>query len=492
MPSCSLEQPLAPLHGLLGGAFSPPRRRDTPVRLREGRSICALFHAVARRLLIGLVVILCGLLASAPAHAIPSFAEQTGLTCAACHEGFPQLNDFGRAFKLNGYVLGGSLPSWKSFSGSVEVGFTHLNSGIEGGLAPGYPDNNAVAMQQFSPFYGGAIYAPIGLGAFVQYTYDGIGHVWHWDNTDVRLARTVHFLGNDLILGATANNAPTVSDPWNTLFSWGYPFITSGFGFGLGNFAPYIASLAQGVWGGGIYFDYADWVYGELDLYRSLSNNQSSILNGGTATGISFPDASVYGRLALHHTFGKNSFEVGMFGLSASPYPTGPVRGFGTDRINDIGADAMYQWISGKHAVTFNAAYTHEQNDWYASSNPNLPNGALVSNSGDFADYFNANLQYLWNNEVGGIVGYFYNSGSADAALYGTNNGKPNTRGYSIEADYYPFSNGGPKFFPWVNLKLFAIETFYTEFDGAAKNFDGQGRNARDNDTLFVGLWLAF
>jgi len=48
-----------------------------------------------------------GLLAAlaAPARAIPSFARQTKLPCSACHTQFPELNAFGRVFKLNGYTL---------------------------------------------------------------------------------------------------------------------------------------------------------------------------------------------------------------------------------------------------------------------------------------------------------------------------------------------------------------------------------------------------
>jgi hypothetical protein len=432
------------------------------------------------------------LLDPAPAHAIPAFARQTGLVCSACHEGFPQLNDFGRMFKLNGYVLGGSYPGIKNLSAMVQFGFTHFNEGVPGGAAPGFSDNNVTALQQISGFYGGAIYAPLGLGAFVQYTYDGVGHVWDWDNTDIRLAQTANVLGKDLVVGLTLNNSPSVADLWNTLPAWGYPFIDSAVGFGTGNFAPYMATLAQAVWGGGPYFDYAGWIYGELDIYRTLSNGQSNALNGGEATGISSPGVIAYGRLALHHTFGNNSFELGVFGLTASPEPMGPIRGFGTDHINNVGLDAMYQWISGVNAVTVNAAYTHEQDSWYASSSPYLPNGALVDNSGDFADYFNANVQYLWNQKIGAVAGYFYNSGSADATLYGTNNGKPNTKGYSLELDYYPFNNGGPKFFPWMNAKLFLSETFYTMFNGSANNYDGSGRNARDNNTFFVGAWFVF
>src|SRR5450432_4511260 len=40
-----------------------------------------------------------------PSWAVPSFARQTGMTCAACHTVFPELTPFGREFKLNGYVL---------------------------------------------------------------------------------------------------------------------------------------------------------------------------------------------------------------------------------------------------------------------------------------------------------------------------------------------------------------------------------------------------
>ncbi|HXQ20342.1 MAG TPA: hypothetical protein VN812_01625, partial [Candidatus Acidoferrales bacterium] len=39
-----------------------------------------------------------------PAHAVPSFARQTGLACSSCHTTFPELNAFGRAFKMHGYT----------------------------------------------------------------------------------------------------------------------------------------------------------------------------------------------------------------------------------------------------------------------------------------------------------------------------------------------------------------------------------------------------
>jgi hypothetical protein len=45
------------------------------------------------------------LLAPISAQAIPAFARKYQLRCTACHEAWPALNDFGRAFRDNGYQL---------------------------------------------------------------------------------------------------------------------------------------------------------------------------------------------------------------------------------------------------------------------------------------------------------------------------------------------------------------------------------------------------
>src|SRR5690349_11287508 len=44
------------------------------------------------------------LLRPAPAaHGIPAFARKYQTSCATCHNNFPELNDFGEAFKKNGF-----------------------------------------------------------------------------------------------------------------------------------------------------------------------------------------------------------------------------------------------------------------------------------------------------------------------------------------------------------------------------------------------------
>jgi len=82
------------------------------------------------------------LFAPPTAYAVPSFARQTGMACSACHTVFPELNSFGREFKLNGYTFtgmqqiqqlgdetGGGLKISETppLSAMLVIGGTHLN-----------------------------------------------------------------------------------------------------------------------------------------------------------------------------------------------------------------------------------------------------------------------------------------------------------------------------------------------------------------------------
>ena len=49
------------------------------------------------------VIAIAGLVWSAAAQAVPSFARKHELNCSACHTAYPQLNATGREFKENGY-----------------------------------------------------------------------------------------------------------------------------------------------------------------------------------------------------------------------------------------------------------------------------------------------------------------------------------------------------------------------------------------------------
>jgi hypothetical protein len=45
---------------------------------------------------------------------------------------------------------------------------------------------------------------------------------------------------------------------------------------------------------------------------------------------------------------------------------------------------------------------------------------------------------------------------------------------------------------PIQYLRVGAQYTAYIRFNGASTNYDGFGRNARDNNSLFLYTWLAY
>ena len=104
-----------------------------------------------------------------------------------------------------------------------------------------------------------------------------------------------------------------------------------------------------------------------------------------------------------------------------------------------------------------------------------------------------AKATYYYDQTYGVTAAYFNLNGTPDPLLFsGSATASPNSSGWIGELDYIPFSHGGPGFWPWLNMKLGVQYIYYDKFDGGRTNFDGAGRNVRDNNTLFLFAWLAF
>src|SRR5438876_3952644 len=77
-------------------------------------------------------------LGASEARAVPSFARQTGMACDACHTGgfFPELNNFGRMFKMNGYLWSAheqqSYEPIPPLAAAQEWSYTHTNKAQPG------------------------------------------------------------------------------------------------------------------------------------------------------------------------------------------------------------------------------------------------------------------------------------------------------------------------------------------------------------------------
>ncbi len=215
---------------------------------------------------------------SEPAHALPSFARQTGQPCGTCHTDFPFLTPYGRLFKLNGYTTGGGKFRTTIFPTqddrrSALADYAKKTEGGNGATLNGQPDTSNIWVPPISMmaiggytqtqaaqptcggpyhckdnfvwapvsfFYGGAITEHIGAFAQVSYTGPPFGQQninppidpytqmqWFMDNTDVRYANTATLGNLDIIYGITANNNPSVQDPWNTTPAWKWPQASS-------------------------------------------------------------------------------------------------------------------------------------------------------------------------------------------------------------------------------------------------------------------------
>jgi len=78
------------------------------------------------------------------------------------------------------------------------------------------------------------------------------------------------------------------------------------------------------------------------------------------------------------------------------------------------------------------------------------------------------------------------------APLSGSNNGFPDTRGYTLQFECVPLGKLQSWGRPWVNLRVGVQYTGYLRFNGGTSNYDGFGRSASQNNSLFLFSWMAF
>ncbi len=421
-----------------------------------------------------------------PGMALPLFARQTGQTCAACHNGFPELTPYGRLFKLNGYTFGGGQSKLPPIAFMTVGSFTNTQAAQPGGAAPHFGTNNNFAVDFVSMFYGGVLLPNVGL--FGQITYDNIGKAVAWDNTDLRYATALNLGGHETVLGVSINNNPTVEDVWNSTPAWGYPWVASGLAPGPAAATLIEGGLAQQVVGITPYVYWNRLIYGEVGVYRTLGSRLLYELGANPGPPTPINGVAPTWRFAIEPQWGPNSWEVGTFGLHAAEVPGG-VTGFGTDHITDIGFDSQYQYIADKNSFSVDSYFIHE-NAAYAASYA-LGN---TSNRHNYLNSFRVKASYYYDQTYGGTISYFNIGGSGDAALYGANSASnsPNSSGFIGEVDYMPFNHGGPAFWPWLNVKFGLQYTYYTRLNGGTTNYDGAGDNANGANTLYAFAWLAF
>jgi hypothetical protein len=463
----------------------------------------------ASRLAHALCAAVIGLCITSTADAVPSYARQTGMACQSCHTVFPELTPFGRSFKLNAYTID-NLPQVQGMTSTKEMelllnqipplsfmfqtSYTKTATALPDANLPGSDSQNGQVLfpQQASLFYAGRV-AP-NLGAFVQITYDSESGTMHWDNSEIRYARQMVGVADALTYGVTLNNNPTVQDVWNSTPAWQTPFDQKT------SAAPTPGAVTQidgqlagrGVAGLTGYVWWRNSIYGELGLYRSSPQGVGGTAGSGpldSNSGGVLTNWAPYWRFAYEHQWARNSLSAGTYGMMAKISPAGAPPGAAvavappTDRFRDVALDGQYQFIGDEHILSAQTTYIWEKQTLDGTF-------ALgeAENTNNHLNTFRAGGSYYYQRTYGGALGYFSTSGSSDAVLYapasvtGFANSSPNSSGWIGEIAYVP----------WQNVKFLAQYVDYRTFNGASKNYDGNGRNAGYNNTLYLLGWFAF
>jgi len=419
------------------------------------------------------------------ALAVPSYARQTGLSCSACHYTPPELNAAGRRFKLTGYV--DKEPSDKGIHvepvkahGGLDL-FSHLPLSVMFETSysstktaqPDTQNGNFEFPQDFSLFLSGAWTSHV--GSFFQVTYDVQDDHFSIDNTDVRYANKGKLGGKELVYGVTLNNNPTVEDLWNTTPAWAFPWVVSDFA-PTPTAAPIIqGGLAGDVAGLGAYAMWNDHLYAAVAGYRTQHVGGSQP-NPGTDSAYNIQGLAPYWRVAWQQASAKTQFEIGTYGIHVASTPnavTGP-----RDTYTDWAFDVQYdRSLHRRDVLSVRATYVDESSTL---------NGTFGAGGAQQASHnlhaFTANAEYHFGNRCSITAAWFDTWGTIDPLLYapgavsGSANGDPGSAGYA----------GNVSFWPVQNWQLAFQYTGYTHFNGASTNYDGSGRNASGNNTVYL------
>jgi hypothetical protein len=431
------------------------------------------------------------------AHAVPSYARQTGLACSSCHYTPPELTPFGRKFKLEGYTFTTKpevteekkdhnsalhLLEVLPLSAVFDTSFTSTKS-----PQPNAQNGNFEFPQAVSLFLAGAWSEHV--GSFVQVTYDAQADHFSWDNTDIRAAGTNGKLwGKPLTYGLTLNNNPTVEDLWNSTPAWGFPFVSTDVAPSPTAAAIINGALAQDVAGIGGYAMWNEHFYIASTVYRSehLGGPQPNpgVDSSGNGFAFNIRGMAPYWRLAYQTTGDENDFEIGTYGMHIKSTP-GAVTGL-EDGYTDWAADFQYnrtipQWKN--HIFSLRGTYIRENSSLVASAQAGA--AGFVSHHLNTAQ---GEAEYHFGTILSTTVGLFSVTGTADPLLYpeaavtGNLNGSPSSRGYILNVSWWPVQNIG----------LTAQYTGYTRFNGGSTNYDQAERDASGNNSIYLMARFAF
>jgi len=128
----------------------------------------------------------------------------------------------------------------------------------------------------------------------------------------------------------------------------------------------------------------------------------------------------------------------------------------------------------GSNSFTLDGTWIHEKQTWAAGGAAN-PTNTLRT--------FRMDAMYHIGTRYAFTLAPFVTTGTSDTLLYaGNRTNSPKTDGLVAEVDVMP----------WQNLRLQFQYVAYDQFNGSSSTYDGSGRRASDNNTLYILTWLLY
>ena len=223
-------------------------------------------------------------------------------------------------------------------------------------------------------------------------------------------------------------------------------------------------------------------LYLELTSYQTAKNTWAFLSlgnkKGDTYHPLTYMDgSSPYARLAYTYEWGPQNVMVGAFAMNAKILPmddsNNPIYGQGSTEYRDVGFDAQYQYLLDPHAFTAQIRYVKEE---IRDDTQTLYDGPASLRS------FKLKGSYVYRAKYGASLSYSNVNGSSDATAY------PNSANFSPDTQMWT-----PEVFwlPMQNLRVGLQYNYFTRYLGATNNYDGNGRDASENNTTYLYMWYA-
>lgn len=472
-------------------------------------------RCVGRTMFTALVAVAFALGSPRGAYAIPSFARQTGLSCASCHTVFPHLTPFGRYFKLHGYTITSAklikalkvylkndtttvkrvaleishIPMvsvrlasrWNDQAGGNDVVPAGPVTAGQGFISSpeGYGGKDALNLLGSSSLYVAGEITP-NLGTFLEFGgVNDTGGSFGLGMLDLALVSpNLTVAGKNFVYGIRAEDIMGAGDPSNTIGNWGLNATLMGLSTHNTLFDPGTAFMEGGELFGMLGNFYTGGFYASVGAYRPSANQTgSSFVQGSLAGDGSFDGtngaANGYLRMSyyLPQIAGNLYTEIGTFGYLGSLNMTAAAQALPgsekyVDNYSDYGVDLQAQYIGGENLVELFALFQNQRDGAFYGIDEftGLPgDGEAVSRQG-----LGVKADYYYDGTMGLYAKYLYQT--------------------SAQLKDVDVSGGiiGVSYFPWENVNLRLEEALYNTYNIGAAQYGSHLNPGAPNPTTIA------